>query len=479
MVQGRTVAPEVYTPEQDALVADKVEALLADGLTVDEAVSLALLNNRDLQAAFYDIGVSRADVVQSQLLTNPDFSIVPKYPDAGGLAQLNISFAQELVDLWQIPIRKKVAEAQLEATILDIARQCVELAANVRSAAYELLTLRQTEKTVLENLELAERSEDLARTRFGAGEASALDVNLARSNTMDVRLELLQIQRQTRLAQAALAQQLNLVAPAGAFELADTLPEPIPLPDEPALLALALDQRFDARAAEHRLQAAENAITREWLGLFPSVTAGFELERPERRALPGRDILADTARESIAAGQLTAPSIESRAQRQRERRQEIDNLLGPSFGMTLPIWNQNQAQIAAAVYRAEQQRKQLESLANQIATQVTRASISLQNTGEIVAFYRDQALPQANLSLDNARQLYEAGESDILATIEAQQSLLAKRRAYVTALGEYAAALAEMERAIGGRLPADVAAEDVAAEPAVAPAATSRPSPEE
>jgi cobalt-zinc-cadmium efflux system outer membrane protein len=446
------VADEVYTPE-DPAVDNRIDALVADGLTVNEVVTVALLNNRDLQAAFYEIGASRADVVQSQLLSNPQLSIVPMFPDAGGRSQFNVSFGQELVDLWQIPVRKKAAQARLDATVLDIARQCIELAANTRSAAYQLLTLEQTETTVLENLKLVERSEQLARARFEAGEASQLDVNLARTNTLDVRLELIQVQRQKKVAQTALSQQMSFAAPARSFELKDTLPEPIAMPSESALLALAMERRLDARAAEHRLRAAEADITRQYLSIFPSITAGFELELPERRALPDRDILADTARESIAAGQLTAPSIESRAQRDREGRQEIESLFGPSFGIVLPIWDQNQAGIATAIYRAEQQRKQLESLANQIATQVARAGINLNNASEIVRFYREEALPQAQLSLDNARQLYEAGETGILAVIDAQQSLVARRRGYVTALGEYAAALAEMELAIGGIVP--------------------------
>jgi outer membrane protein TolC len=249
--------------------------------------------------------------------------------------------------------------------------------------------------------------------------------------------------------------------------LTDNLPDPVQPPDEPALLALAMERRFDARAAERRLRAAEKTITKEYLGIFSSITAGFELEIPEARALPDRKILADTARESIRAGQLTAPTIQSRAERHLERRQQIDSIFGPAFGMTIPVWNQNQAAIATAIYRAEQQRKQVESLINQIAVQVTRASITLQNTSEIVRFYREQALPQANLSLENARQLYEAGESGILAVIQAQQSLVAKRRSYVTALGEYAAARAEMELAIGGSLPPDLTAE---AAPASRPA---------
>jgi cobalt-zinc-cadmium efflux system outer membrane protein len=453
LVSQHTGASEVYDPKADGLVSEKVDGFVVDGLTVEEAITVALLNNRDFQARFADIGVSRAEVVQSGLLSNPEFSLMARFPEGGGRSDLEMGFAQQIVDLWQIPVRKKIAQAELEAVILDVARQAVDLAAEVRTAAYEVIMLRQAETTVRENLRLVQQSQEMARARFEAGMASQLDVNLARSDTINTQLELLQIQRERDLAQASLARLLSLSRPGKSFELRDKLPGVMTLPDTEAMLDLAVDQRVDAQAAEHRVLAAESKVRQEWLKIFPSVTAGLDFERMERRALPGRKILADTARESIAAGRLTAPTIESRAQRQLERRQEIDAILGPSFTVTLPIWDQNQAQIAKARCQAEQRRKEYESLLDTIANQIDQAAITLKSAAEIVEFYRNEALPQATQALDNARQLYQAGEQGIMVMIEAQESLVTRRQAYIRAMGTYAKALAELERALGGRLP--------------------------
>jgi outer membrane protein TolC len=252
-------------------------------------------------------------------------------------------------------------------------------------------------------------------------------------------------------------------------DLRDSLPEPASLTGGDGLLSLALSQRLDARAAEFRARAADQEVRQQWLKMFPSLTVGIDGEELERRALPNRKILADTARESIASGGLTAPGIESRAQRDLERRQEIDFLLGPSFAATLPIFDQNQAQIAKAKFQAIQRRKDYEGLLNQIASQVEQAVVTLQNTREIVEFYRKDALPQSDLNLEGARRLYQAGEQGIVVVIEAQESLITRRRAYVRAMGEYAAALAELERAVGGRLPAG-ALTAAASQPAGGPA---------
>lgn len=456
-IQERTGINEVYSPAADHAVEDRVAALLIDGLTVDEAVTLGLLNNRGLQAGFYDIGVSRAEVVQSRLLTNPELSIAGMLPEGGGRSNLQLSLAQQIVDLWQIPVRKQIAEADLEATILRIARQAVVLAAQIRGEAYQVLMLRRLEASALENVQLVEQSEVLARRRFDAGDTGLLDVNLARSRTISARVELLQASRERQLAETTLANTLNLSDPGRTVDLIGELPPLKAYPPATDLFTLALRQRLDIRSADLSVQAAEARISLESLKLFPSVTVGLNLERLEARAQSGRNIVADTVRDSIAAGQLTAPSIQSAGQREQEQRSQIDAMLGPSLGVTLPIWDQNQAQIAIARNRLTQAYKQYEFLLNDVANQVTQASIVLSNAGEIVAFYRDQGLPQATAALEIASSLYEAGEQGIVAVIQAQETLVTQRQAYVRILGDYARALAELEQAVGGSLPAGMA----------------------
>ena len=454
LVAERTGNREAYDPSADAVVAEKVAALLTDGLTVDEAVRLALLNSPTLQSVFEEIGTSRADVVQAGLLTNPSFSLVAQLPEGGGRAKLNMGVGQELVDLWQIPVRKTIAEAQLEQTLLKVVQQAVDLTADAKSQAYRLLALQQAEAIANENVALVEKSLQLAQDRFNAGETGKLDVNLVRTSLLETRLQLIDIQRQHRLAETALANTLGLSRWQQPWTLRDDLPTAFPLAqDERALLLFSMTERLDARAAALRVQAAEDEVRQQYLKILPSVAAGVEWERPDRKALPGRNILADTARESVANGQLTAPSVESKAQRDAERRAIVDSLFGPSLQITLPIWDQNQAQIVKSKYKAEQQRKDYETLLDSVARQVQDALIVARTADEQLRFYRDQSLPQANENVESARRTYRAGEMDIIVLIDAQKSLIAQRQAYLSVLRDYAVALAELERAVGGRLP--------------------------
>ncbi len=454
LVGEHTGVDAVFDPGAPEEAAAQIEQLLVDGLSVDEAVRLALLNNRDLQVTLADIGASRADFVQSTLWSNPTLALGFNFPEGGGVMDFTLGFSQQIADLWQIPVRRRMTARQLERTILQAARRAVELTAQVRTHCYEVLALRRAADLATENSQLAERIVASARQQFEAGQVSEFDVGLTRATLLDIQADLITTRAALQKAEAALADQLGLARRDERLRLVDTLPERnVALPDDDALLAWALDQRLDARAAELEARVAEDELAMQFRRVFPDVQLGFALERNERRGMPGRKIAADTARASIAAGTLTAPGIESRGQRGLARSQIIDAKLGPSLALTLPLWDQNQAQIAKARFRALQARTQYEQTLDSIAVQVTQALIQARMTQELVAFYQHDSLPIAEATVNGATKLYEAGEQNVLGLVEAQEKLVSRRRDLVNVLRDRAIALADLERALGGKFP--------------------------
>lgn len=61
-------------PEDLDRIGQRVGELLARPLAMDDAVQVALLNNRGLQAAYAELGITEAEVVQAGRLPNPGFS---------------------------------------------------------------------------------------------------------------------------------------------------------------------------------------------------------------------------------------------------------------------------------------------------------------------------------------------------------------------------------------------------------------------
>ena len=64
------------TDAQKQSAADQLAALLAQPLVVNDAVQIALINNAQLQADFYDLQIAEANVVQAGRIPNPIFSML-------------------------------------------------------------------------------------------------------------------------------------------------------------------------------------------------------------------------------------------------------------------------------------------------------------------------------------------------------------------------------------------------------------------
>ncbi|MCB9849423.1 MAG: TolC family protein [Phycisphaerales bacterium] len=454
LIQERTAVADAYDPSAADALDAKVTGLLDGGLTVTEAVQLALLNNRELQDIFAEIGVSRADLVQSQLLSNPSLALGFNFPEGGGVVDLTLGFTQQVAELWQIPMRRRVAERQLDRTITLAAQRAIELRAKVRTQCYDVLALRRSDELAGQNVELSERIVQAAQKQFEGGQVSEFDVNRTRTSLLNVRADRMAIRGALGTSEATLGDLLGLARAQRSWQLVDELPENYAgTIDSDALLRCAMDQRLDARAAELDVESAEAELALQVRRVYPDVQVGFALERNERRGAPGRKLLADTARSSIAAGQLTAPSIESRGQRSLARSQIIDAKLGPSLAVTLPIWDQNQAQIAKARFRAMQARTRYERLLDAIAVQVNQAAIQATTTADLIHLYESESLPVGESTVDGATRLYEAGEQSVLAVVDAQEQLIQRRRDLVRALRDHAAAVTELENAVGGKLP--------------------------
>src|SRR3546814_7710009 len=65
----------IRSDEDRAKAQARVAALLQKPLDPDDAVEIALLNNRGLQARYAELGLSAADLAQASRLPNPGFSL--------------------------------------------------------------------------------------------------------------------------------------------------------------------------------------------------------------------------------------------------------------------------------------------------------------------------------------------------------------------------------------------------------------------
>ncbi len=447
-VSEATGQDRIYQPKDDGLVDGLVEALLQDGISAAEAVEICLLNNRALQAAFMDVGIAHADAVQAGLYTNPFLNISALLPDSGGLANIQSTMAQNIAELWQIPIRKRMANRSLDAAIVDLARKAAVLAMDAKVAYYTAVGSEERLRIARDNLDIANNLLELALARQKAGAANELDVNLSRSVAVDSEIAVERDRLSAANARRDLATLLGLIIDADTLVLNDPLPGNFPdTPSAQSLVELSKSWRLDLQAAEQVVSAARATLAYQKSLVVPQIQIGFSLERSERTRQGGRDILADTVRSSIVGGGLTAPGIQPRSERQRGKGQDF--ILGPSLGLTLPIFDQNQAQIAKAQFTLQQAIKTMDGLDRTITQEVRSAVDRAITSWRLMHMYRDKSIPLAQVNLDLSREAYRAGRASFLSVLEAQRFFLEARRSYVAASQTAATMIPELEQTIG------------------------------
>ncbi len=421
--------------------------------TLDAAIELALANNRGLRAQVETIGQAKSDLVQAGLLSNPIFSIAFRFPEGGGRSNIDFGLVQDFADLWLIPSRKRAAFAALQQRILGLANEATALVNDVRTAYHRLQYQATAVHLQEQNRRILQEALALAEARFRAGDTSQLDVNLTRGRLLEADLELLQVRAELDQTRHGLLRLMGAADAGRDFQpvaLTDRV-EP-PIAPETALVEAALGRRLDVQAANWEVEAATAEYQQERLKLFPSLSIGVAAERAESRGPAGPKPFHELARESVPNRELTFHELETPGERRRERAREIDFIIGPSLELPVPIFDQNQAQIAKAWYRARELRERQAELEQRVIESVRLAVVARRLAADRVRFFLDALLPQQQLNLEFAQKAYQAGQENILTVLLAQEALIRTRLNFAAAQRDLAISAANLDREVAGHL---------------------------
>jgi outer membrane protein TolC len=241
--------------EQEAVKSDaQVALLLQHSLSDEDAVQIALLNNSSLQAAFEELGLSEADVVESGRLPNPQFTL--RHASASAQYDIEETLSFNVLSLLAAPTvheieKRRFAEVQSAAVIAVL-----QLANDTRRAFFAAVAARESVHYLEQVQVAAEAGAELARRMVAAGNWNLLDQ--AREQGFDTDAT----QRLTRARQiedSAQQKLRRLMGPAGSRRCASrtdcpNLPQDIEaLPD----LEQGLQNRIDLRL--QRMQIDELA----------------------------------------------------------------------------------------------------------------------------------------------------------------------------------------------------------------------------
>lgn len=242
-----------------AAVDASVEKLLAEPLSAESAVRVALLNNRSLQVSLAELGVSEADMVQAGRLRNPGFSFGRLRN--GDDIEIERSVMFDLVGLLTLPIRSNIERGRFERAKLQTASDAVKLAADARRAYFNALAAQQTAQYMEQVKEAAEAGAELGHSLARAGNWSKLDYAREQAFYADATAQLARARHNATAAREQLARLLGLSGKQAGFQLPQRLPELPPSPmDVTDMEAQAMQQRLDVQMAKHDAEATASAL---------------------------------------------------------------------------------------------------------------------------------------------------------------------------------------------------------------------------
>lgn len=236
-----------------------VTSRLAAPLGIDDAVHIALLNHRGLQAAYFELGISQADMAQAARLHNPTFSFKRIKGDDGLAIERTLGIG--LVEALTLPLSSRIEAQRYQQAKLKLAHAIQSHALEVRRAWIEAVAAQQGLDYARQVQKAANASAELAARMANAGNWSALDRAREQAFNAEAVAGIGRASKERTATREKLARLMGLWGKHTAFTLPETLPE---LPAAPAELddieQRAIGARLDIRAARMDVDATAAAL---------------------------------------------------------------------------------------------------------------------------------------------------------------------------------------------------------------------------
>ena len=433
-----------------AVVAAGGQTARAEGLAMDEAVAIALQRNRDVIAAKLEIEGAELDVVAARIYPNPQFSYnlgnlvlgaanpqPPSLPPvtSGFFGQTQQSFGvSELIDVWaKRSARIRAAERGVDRRRFLTEDALREIVYGVRSAFDDLVREQDEDRLAHEVADRYAQTIKISQARYKAGDISEADLRKIELEGLKYANDVIDADMELDVARGKLAALLALPSardlPGGGTVVAPDGQRAAH--DLGQMLAQALQNRPDLRAAGAARTQAEAAIDAAKREVFPDLTFGATY----------------THSDFTVSG-------------------DNPNALALSLSLPLPIFDRNQANIGRARLDLRRAENDGERLRIEVMREVSEAVRKTERSATLLAVFEKPAggvvpgtpigtgdkggmIERAETALKVAEKSYRAGAISLIELLEAQRTYLDTRAQYLRALYDFRQATVDVSHAVG------------------------------
>jgi outer membrane protein, heavy metal efflux system len=398
-IRGRTAAGI----RLDSQVAVPPDVNLADGLTQEEAVAVALWNSPSFLVTLTDLGIARADLAEAGLLRNPILSLL--FPVGPKQLEFTLQFPFEV--LWQRPARVDAARINAQAIGQRLVWDALSLVAQVRAAHADAITAERRLALATQNAELTRRLSDITDARLRAGDISDLEARAPRTDASRTDVVRRAAQHDRDLARLTLTALLGLDRAPTELQLSAAYDmQPCPVDDNRVKDALA--SRPDVRAAELAIESA--AARARW----------------------------ERSRAFTLIGLLDANG---------EGREGFE--IGPGVNVDIPVFNRNQGGAARATVEIERASRLYALARANVIADVRSAGVRVAQAQEALDAWSTDIVPSLETEQRQAESAYGAGEVPLFNVLDVSRRLVDGRTRQLEAEADLFRARISLERAIG------------------------------
>lgn len=418
-IESRTGETVIWYQDDSTHTAfqSEIQSLLADTLTLNEAIYISLLNNQKLQAEYEALGVAYADLVQAGLWRNPSFKAHVGYPvEEDHDPDLAFGLSFNFLDLFHMPLRKTIAASALNEAQLSLTGLVLLHTNEVVRAYYSVLAAEQTYEMLTQVALASEATAASARLLREAGNIRAVDRYSEEAFYEQNRIELAQAALKVTESRELLNQLLGLWGDHTTWQTGERLidPENV-MPDLTDIEQQAITASLDLELAAAQLETyGHRAGLINATALLPSMELGVDAER--------------------------------------EGAWEV----GPEFAFPLPLFDQGQAKQAAATAEVRRHQAQYYALGVEIRSVARLTAKQLATAYQTAKHYRNVILPlQVQIASETQTQ-FNAMQLGVFQLIAARRQEVVAGKNYIQALAHYQMVRANYELLLQGKLPGKI-----------------------
>jgi len=251
----------IRTEEDSSSVRARVKELLAQPLSAEAAMQVALLSNPALQASYAEMGIAEAELVQASRWSGPKFSLARLRHGGSGATDYERGVFFDVLGLITIPLSVRAERKRFEAAQVRAAGEALRLALETRKAWFVAVAAEETARYLEQAKEAAEASAELARRMAAVGNWSKLNQAREQAFYAETTAQLARARHANVAAREQLTRWMGLWGEDTRFRLPQRLPElPQSVREASELEAQALTQRLDVQLTRRETESLAESL---------------------------------------------------------------------------------------------------------------------------------------------------------------------------------------------------------------------------